>query len=116
VLFALIIIGGFSGISGPALQSILAASVESGERGRLQGALTSIVSLTAVLAPLSFASGLFAYFTSDAAPFEFAGAPFLLGACLLLVANGSVTRAFGSARPVLAPSVSSSGKPSAYRE
>jgi MFS transporter, DHA1 family, tetracycline resistance protein len=116
VLFALIIIGGLAGIAGPALQSILAGSVEPGERGRLQGALTSIASLTAVLAPLSFVSGLFAYFTSDAAPFEFAGAPFLLGACLLLIANRSVSRALGSARPVLAASVSSSREPHTYRE
>jgi DHA1 family tetracycline resistance protein-like MFS transporter len=98
LLFALIVVGGLAGIAGPALQSTLAASVDAGERGRLQGALTSIASLTAVLAPLSFASGLFAYFTSEAAPFEFPGAPFLLGAALFWTANLHVARAWRSER------------------
>lgn len=97
MLFALIMLGGFAGIAGPALQSVFAAAVDPGERGRLQGALTSITSLTAIFAPLSFASGLFAYFTSAAAPFELPGAPFLLGAVLLLAANWNVGRALGSA-------------------
>src|ERR671916_200396 len=59
-------------------------TVPSNEQGELQGALTSLMSLTSIVGPLVM-TYLFAYFTKNNAPVHFAGAPFLLGAVLMLV-------------------------------
>lgn len=72
------------GIAGPALQSILSGHVPPNEQGELQGALTSMVSLTSIIGPIVM-TRLFAYFTRQGAPVHFSGAPFLLGSVLLLV-------------------------------
>jgi MFS transporter, DHA1 family, tetracycline resistance protein len=71
------------GLSGPALQSILAGHVPPNEQGELQGTLTSLMSLTAVLGPLIM-NNLFEYFTRKDAIVYFPGAPFLLGSMLVL--------------------------------
>ena len=71
------------GIAGPALQAILAGHVPPNEQGELQGALTSIMSATAIVGPLIM-NNLFYFFTHKAAPVLFPGAPFLLGAILML--------------------------------
>lgn len=72
------------GIAGPALQSIISGQVPSNQQGELQGALTSLMSVTSIVGPLVM-THLFAYFTKNSAPVHFAGAPFLLGAVLMLV-------------------------------
>lgn len=71
------------GICGPALQSVITKSVQPNEQGELQGALTSLMSATSIVGP-PLMTNLFYYFTHDEAPFQFAGAPFLL-ACILMV-------------------------------
>jgi DHA1 family tetracycline resistance protein-like MFS transporter len=71
------------GIAGPALQAILAGHVPRNEQGELQGALTSMVSLTSIIGPLVM-TNLFAWFTQPNAPVHFSGAPFLLGSVLLM--------------------------------
>ncbi|MFL5811262.1 MAG: TCR/Tet family MFS transporter [Flavisolibacter sp.] len=71
------------GIAGPALQSILAGHVPPNAQGELQGALTSMISLTSIAGPLLM-TNLFAYFTKPGASVHFSGAPFLLGSILLL--------------------------------
>ncbi|MFT5522987.1 MAG: DHA1 family tetracycline resistance protein-like MFS transporter [Pirellulaceae bacterium] len=82
----IIAFGAFGGVAGPAIQSIIAGAVNSSEQGKVQGALTSLMSLTNIAAPLIFTTGLFHYFTSDRAPFKLAGAPFLLGSLLIFIA------------------------------
>ncbi|MES2702361.1 MAG: TCR/Tet family MFS transporter [Bacteroidota bacterium] len=72
------------GICGPALQGIISNQVPANEQGELQGALTSLISITSFLGPLIM-NNLFAYFTSDKAPFKFSGMPFLAGALLILI-------------------------------
>lgn len=72
------------GICGPSLQGILSAQVPADEQGELQGALTSLVSLTAIVGP-PLMTGLFSYFSSPKAPFQLPGAPFLLGALLSVI-------------------------------
>jgi DHA1 family tetracycline resistance protein-like MFS transporter len=71
------------GIAGPALQAILAGHVPRNEQGELQGALTSMMSLTSIIGPLVM-TNLFAWFTKPDAPVHFSGAPFLLGSVLLI--------------------------------
>lgn len=84
MMFAFMVPYCLGGIAGPALQAILAGHVPPNEQGELQGALTSMISLTSIVGPLVM-TNLFAYFTKPAAPVHFSGAPFLLGSVLLLV-------------------------------
>ena len=72
------------GIAGPALQGIISNHVPANEQGELQGGLTSLISLTSIIGP-PVMTGLFAYFTDTHAPIQFAGAPFIAGALLLMI-------------------------------
>lgn len=83
MMFAFLIPYCFGGIAGPALQSIISGNVPPNEQGELQGALTSLISATSIIGP-PLMTNLFAYFTSSSAPVQFAGAPFLLGALLMV--------------------------------
>jgi DHA1 family tetracycline resistance protein-like MFS transporter len=58
--------------------------VPANEQGELQGALTSLMSLTSIIGPLLM-TNLFSYFTQESAPVYFPGAPFLMGAVLTIV-------------------------------
>jgi MFS transporter, DHA1 family, tetracycline resistance protein len=80
------------GIAGPALQGILSGQVPKNEQGELQGAITSLMSLTAIFGP-PMMSNLFAHFTSPKHPVYFPGAPFLLGCFLTLISFLLASRA-----------------------
>src|SRR5688572_16716246 len=72
------------GIAGPSLQAILSGHVPPNEQGELQGALTSLMSITTIIGPIVM-NNLFKFFTNKSAPFHFPGISFLLGAiCMLL--------------------------------
>ena len=96
VVLIIIIVGSLSGVALPTIQSLVAGSVDQSEQGAIQGALTSLVSLTSVLAPLIFTAGLFSFFTSELAPFVLPGAPFYLGAFLMLISLLVLRRTFRS--------------------
>ena len=83
MMFVFLIPYCLGGIAGPALQSILSGEVPSNEQGELQGALTSLISATTIIGPLVM-TYLFAHFTQKNAPLHFPGAPFLLGAAMML--------------------------------
>ncbi|MFC3879446.1 TCR/Tet family MFS transporter [Algoriphagus namhaensis] len=72
------------GISGPALQGIISAQVPPNEQGELQGALTSLVSVTSIIGPVMMNS-IFAYFSADDAPIYLPGASFYLAAILAVI-------------------------------
>lgn len=72
------------GIAGPSLQGIISTQVSSSEQGEVQGALTSLQSLTSIFGPLIM-SNLFATFTASSAPAYFPGAPMLLAALFTLI-------------------------------
>jgi DHA1 family tetracycline resistance protein-like MFS transporter len=57
--------------------------VPRNEQGELQGALTSLISVTTIIGPVVM-TFLFSFFTKPDARIHFAGAPFLLGAILML--------------------------------
>ncbi len=84
MMFAFLIPYGLGGIAGPALQSVISSEVPKNEQGELQGALASLVSLTAIVGP-PLMTNIFYYFTHDAAPFKFPGAPFFLGFILMAI-------------------------------
>ena len=92
LLFLFMIPYCLGGIAGPALQAIISGHVPPNEQGELQGALTSMMSATSIVGPLMM-TNLFAYFTKPEAPVYFPGAPFLLGAVLML---GSTILAYGA--------------------
>lgn len=86
MMFVFLIPYCLGGISGPSLQSIITGHVPANEQGELQGALTSLISATSIISPLIM-SYLFAHFTSKNTSIYFPGAPYLLGAVLMLIAG-----------------------------
>jgi DHA1 family tetracycline resistance protein-like MFS transporter len=91
MMFAFTIVYCLGGISGPALQGIISSHVSPSEQGELQGALTSLMSVTSIIGPLLMAN-TFAFFTAPTAPVYFPGAAMVLGAALTL-AGAFIARA-----------------------
>lgn len=84
MMYAFLVPYCLGGICGPSLQSVISGHVAANQQGELQGALTSLMSLTTIFGPLLMNS-TFSYFTSARAPFHFPGIHFLIGAtCMLL--------------------------------
>lgn len=83
MMFVFMIPFALGGIAGPSLQGIISGQVPANEQGELQGALTSLISLTSIIGPLLM-TNLFAHFTDPASSIQFPGAPFLMGAVLSL--------------------------------
>jgi DHA1 family tetracycline resistance protein-like MFS transporter len=84
MMFAFMVPYALGGIAGPALQGIMTNQVPANEQGELQGGLTSLMSLSAIFGPWVM-TALFYYFTNDKRPFFLPGAPFILGAILMLI-------------------------------
>jgi DHA1 family tetracycline resistance protein-like MFS transporter len=94
IIPGIIVFGAFAGVSGPAIQSLVTSHVDESEQGKIQGALTSLTSLTNIIAPILFNTILFSYFISDDAPVKVPGAPFFLGFFLLLLSIAIAIRVF----------------------
>jgi DHA1 family tetracycline resistance protein-like MFS transporter len=86
MMFAFLVPYCLGGLAGPALQSILAGHIPRNEQGELQGALTGLMCLTAIVGP-QIMNNLFFYFSRDKAPVYFPGAPFLLAAFFMLLST-----------------------------
>lgn len=84
MMFAFTAIYCMGGIAGPAIQGLISGQVPPNEQGQLQGALTSMMSLTSIVGPLLMAN-VFAWFSGPQAPFYFPGAALALGGLLSLV-------------------------------
>ena len=100
MIYAITFAGGVSFLSGQAMQGLLSRQVGEDEQGTLQGALTSLVSLTGIVGPV-IATNLFAYFTRPAAPVHVPGISFLLAAALTVLALALSVRALGVPSPSL---------------
>jgi DHA1 family tetracycline resistance protein-like MFS transporter len=85
MVYAVIVATALESVADPALRSIASAKVPPSAQGELQGALTSISSITTIIGPLIFTQ-LFGYFTGPNAPILFAGAPYVAAALFILVA------------------------------
>jgi len=68
------------------LQGIISNQVPANEQGELQGALTSLISITSIIGPLLM-TNLFAFFTGENAPVYFPGAAFLAGSLLVILSG-----------------------------
>ncbi len=84
MMYAITVIYCLGGIAGPALQAIISNHVQANEQGELQGAITSLISLTAIFGPMLM-TNLFSYFTNTKNHIWFPGAPFAAGAIMLLL-------------------------------
>jgi len=84
MMFAFLIPYCLGGIAGPALQGIISAQVPPNGQGELQGALTSLMSVTSIIGPLLMTQ-LFSAFTGDSAPYYFPGAPMVMAGILTLI-------------------------------
>ncbi|MGP2493352.1 TCR/Tet family MFS transporter [Mesorhizobium sp. PUT5] len=72
-------------LADPPLRSLAAAKVPPSAQGELQGAMTSLFSITSIITPLLY-TGIFAWFTAPGAPVTFGGAPFVLAGIFLALA------------------------------
>jgi MFS transporter, DHA1 family, tetracycline resistance protein len=84
MMFAILGVYCLGGIAQPAIQSVMAGRVPANAQGELQGALTSSMSLAAIIGPFAM-NNLFFYFTHKDAPFQLPGAPFFLAAFLMAI-------------------------------
>lgn len=89
MIFTFLIPYCLGGITMPAIQAVMAGHVSRNEQGELQGGVTSLMSLAAIIGPLLM-NNLFFYFTRKEAPILLPGAPYFLGAvfmfCSMIVA------------------------------
>ncbi|MBK7171775.1 MAG: TCR/Tet family MFS transporter [Bacteroidales bacterium] len=97
MLYFIMIPLSLGGIANPALQSIISNQVPSNEQGELQGALTSLMSVTSIIGPVLM-TGLFSYFTTKNAPIYFPGAPFMMAAILIVLSALFAIRTLTSLR------------------
>lgn len=84
MVYAVILLTALEGLADPPLRSIAAAKVPPSAQGELQGALTSLSSITTIIGPLIFTQ-MFGFFTGPSAPVTFAGAPFAVAAVFVFV-------------------------------
>lgn len=84
MMFAFLVPYCLGGIAPPSLQGIMSSQVPANQQGELQGALTSLTSLTSVFGPLLM-TGLFHHYSQPGKEIYFPGAPMVAGAILTLI-------------------------------
>lgn len=85
MVYAIIVFGALGGIGQPALQGVMSRIIPPNAQGELQGAMTSLQSLSMVFGPLMM-SPMFNYFSSDRAPIYAPGAAFFVSTVLTVLA------------------------------
>lgn len=85
MLYAFLIPYALGGIAGPTVQGLISNQVSEKEQGNLQGSITGLVSVTAILGQLIF-SPVFYFFIRPEGDIYYPGAPYTLAAFFLLVA------------------------------
>jgi MFS transporter, DHA1 family, tetracycline resistance protein len=85
------------GVAGAATQALMTRLVAPDQQGQLQGATTSVQSVSQLLGPFLFTL-TFAYFIGVRTPLTLPGAPFLLASVLLLLALWMAARTTAAMR------------------
>jgi DHA1 family tetracycline resistance protein-like MFS transporter len=85
------------GVSGAAIQSFMTKRVAPDQQGQLQGANSSVQSISQLLGPSVFTL-TFAYFIGALTPVHLPGAPFFLASVLVLLALGIAARTLAGSR------------------
>jgi DHA1 family tetracycline resistance protein-like MFS transporter len=104
MLFPIMIPFSLGGLANPAVQSIISNQVPDNEQGELQGALTSLMSITSIIGPILM-TGLFSHFTAKTAPVYFPGAPFIMAAILVMISIFLAKNTLTSLQKELQPAV-----------
>lgn len=99
MMYAMIVLGSIGGIGGAAIQSLITKMVSASEQGAVQGVISSIQAVAAIIGPL-MATNLFAYFTSPAAPVHLPGAAFIASSILVAISAMLAIRS-ARAKPVI---------------
>ncbi|MEP6611862.1 MAG: TCR/Tet family MFS transporter [Mucilaginibacter sp.] len=97
MMFAFLIPYCLGGIAGPAIQGYISTSVPANEQGELQGGLTSLMSVSSIFGPLLMTESFY-YFTKPNPFFQFPGAPYIIGAVLMLLSAILAVRSFRKRR------------------
>jgi len=100
MMFAFLVPYCLGGIAGPALQGYMSNHVPANEQGELQGGLTSLASLSAIIGPWVMFK-IFHIFTKADAPFIFPGAHFIVGALLMLLSIILAVLSFKRNKPAI---------------
>ena len=79
-----LVIKSITGLTFPAMQSLMTTRIAEDAQGELQGAIASVVSLTAIVGPPAM-TGVFGAYADDVGLF-FPGAPYMLAAALMVAA------------------------------
>ena len=90
------------GVAGAAIQALTTQRVAPDQQGQLQGATSSVQSLSQLVGPFLFTL-TFAYFIGAQAPLKLPGAPFLLASALLVLALLAAARTLAVAPAGRAP-------------
>lgn len=85
VIFALLPLSALGMLAGPAMQGIMSRAVPDNAQGELQGVVSSVRAIAAILAP-PVMTGLFWVYSDEGWLFTFPGAPFVLSAFLMIIA------------------------------
>ncbi|MBF8253345.1 MAG: TCR/Tet family MFS transporter [Deltaproteobacteria bacterium] len=93
MIYAIIVVGSFGALAGPAIQGLISRSVPMNEQGAVQGSLSSLASLAGIIGPPVF-TGLFGYFISPRAPAHVPGVAFFFGSALIVLALVMALRSF----------------------
>jgi len=91
MLYAFMIPYCFGGISGPALQGLITSKFPQNEQGELQGGLAMLSSISLIVGPLIMGY-TFKFFSYRDSALYFPGAPYILGAVLMLISVFLVIR------------------------
>jgi MFS transporter, DHA1 family, tetracycline resistance protein len=98
MMYAICVPFALGGLAGPATQAILSREVGPSEQGELQGSLSSLQSLTAILGPL-LATSLFARFAPPTAAPRIPGIAFYAAAAFNVVGMVLAMRLFAKTPP-----------------
>ena len=79
-----LVVGSITGLTFPAMQSLMTPKIAEDSQGELQGAIASMVSLTAIIGPPAM-TGVFGAYSDNVGQF-FPGAPYMLASGLMVVA------------------------------
>ena len=79
-----LVVGSITGLTFPAMQSLMTPKIAEDSQGELQGAIASMVSLTAIIGPPAM-TGVFGAYSDNVGQF-FPGAPYMLASVLMVVA------------------------------
>jgi len=87
LVYVALALGALGGFANPAMQGIASSQIRADRQGELQGGISSVMSLTAIISP-PIMTQTFGYFTSAGAIIYFPGASFLLAAVMSAIALG----------------------------